>query len=351
MPMKAADFETELGESVQNLRRVLPLMSKERVPTTPANYALWYDYVTRRNDDLCREMEEHLRGGQGISAAVSKELFDKHFGGAEERAETEKLRLALNELVGNVVGQLGGMGVNVSRFSDFLGSTGERLGADINASELRTVVAELINETRVMKERNRDVEASLNAISTEIGELRTEVQRLNRDSTTDALTQIPNRRAFDTGMVTMAGDAQRNAQPLTLAIIDIDNFKAFNDSYGHLVGDQVIRFVARELSGCTKGKDLAARYGGEEFAILLPNTALEGAYALTDGIRKLIEGQSQVEASFGAEVRGVTVSAGVALYRPGETTDSFIARADQCLYASKSRGRNRVTTETGLEVH
>ena len=79
--MKDADFETELGESVQNLKRVLPLMSKQRIPTTPANYALWYDYVTRRNDALCKDMEGHLRSGGTLSPAVSKELFDRHFGG------------------------------------------------------------------------------------------------------------------------------------------------------------------------------------------------------------------------------------------------------------------------------
>ena len=81
--MNLTDFETDLSESVQNLKRVLPLMSKERVPTTPGNYALWYDFVTRRNDALCLEMEQHLRTGNGISPTVSKALFDKHFGGAK----------------------------------------------------------------------------------------------------------------------------------------------------------------------------------------------------------------------------------------------------------------------------
>ena len=349
--MNLTDFETDLSESVQNLKRVLPLMSKERVPTTPGNYALWYDFVTRRNDALCLEMEQHLRTGNGISPQVSKALFDKHFGGGEEREAAEKLRVALHELVGNVVGHLGGLGVNVSKFGEFLDGTGARLGADIDPNELKVVVTELMSETRAMKERSVEIERSLNTISEEIGDLREEVQRLNRDSTTDALTQIPNRRAFDRGMAQMTEEAQRNGQPLCLAIIDIDHFKAFNDTYGHLVGDQVIKYVARELSGCTKGRDLVARYGGEEFAMVLPTTPLDGAYALTDGIRKLIEGQSQVESRFGVDVRGVTVSAGIALYRSGETIDSFISRADQCLYASKTRGRNRVTSETGLEVH
>ncbi len=92
-------------------------------------------------------------------------------------------------------------------------------------------------------------------------------------------------------------------------------------------------------------------FGGEEFALLLPNTRLEGAYALVDGIRALLEVQSRVEPSLGESVSGVTVSAGVAMYVPGESAAALIERADKCLYASKERGRNRVTTETGLAIH
>jgi diguanylate cyclase len=347
--MKLTDFDTDLSESVQNLKRVLPLMSKQRVPTTPGNYALWYDYVTRANDGLCRDLEDLLRTGAPITPDISRELFVRYF--KLEDVQAEELRHAVGELVGNMVEQLGDLGMDINHYQQFLGKAGDQLNDNVSATELRALVHDLVQETRSVKERGALVERSLQSISQELGVLRTEVQRLNRDSMTDALTQIGNRRAFDHGIDTMVKEAQRGGVTLCLVLIDIDHFKKFNDSYGHQVGDKVLQFVARELNACVKGRDLACRYGGEEFALLLPNTRLEGAYALMDGIRALLEVQSRVEPSLGDNVSGVTVSAGVSMYAPGETTAAFIERADKCLYASKERGRNRVTTETGLAIH
>lgn len=347
--MKLDDFNTDLSVSVQNLKRVLPLMSKQRVPTTPGNYALWYEYVTRTNNSLCRDLEDLIRTGAPITPEISRELFVRHFQMPD--AQAEELRHAVGELVGNMVEQLGDLGMDINNYQQFLGKAGDKLTDNVTTAELRALVSDLVQETRNVKERGALVERSLQDISQELGELRSEVQRLNRDSLTDALTQIGNRRAFDNGLDAMMKEAQRSGSALCLVLIDIDHFKKFNDTYGHQVGDKVLQFVARELNACVKGRDLACRFGGEEFALLLPNTRLEGAFALMDGIRALLEVQSKVEPSLGESVSGVTVSAGVSMYAMGETTEAFIERADKCLYASKERGRNRVTTETGLAVH
>ena len=122
-------------------------------------------------------------------------------------------------------------------------------------------MSELTNETRSMKDRSAQIEVALQTVSGEIVDLRSEVQRLNKNSMTDALTQIANRRAFDRNLAAMMEEAQRTSQPLSLVLVDIDRFKAFNDSYGHVAGDQVIRFVAKELSSGTKGRYFVARYG------------------------------------------------------------------------------------------
>ena len=347
--MKLSDFDIDLGESVQTLKRVLPLMSKQRVPTTPGNYALWYEYVARTNDALCRDLEELIRVGAPITPEISRDLFIRYFNSGEREAEA--LRHAVDELVGSMVGQLGDLGVDINHYQQFLGNTGQRLSENVSAVDLRAMVTDLMSETKAVKERGAAVENTLQTISKELGDLRTEVQRLNKDSMTDALTQIGNRRSFDHGLMSMIKEAQRGDQALCLVLIDIDHFKKFNDTYGHVVGDKVLRFVARELSDCVKGRDLACRYGGEEFALLLPNTRLEGAFALMDGIRSLLEMQSKVDPSLGDDISGVTVSAGIAMYAVGEQSETFVKRADQCLYASKERGRNRVTTQTGLAVH
>ena len=116
------------------------------------------------------------------------------------------------------------------------------------------------------------------------------------------------------------------------------------------MGDKVLRFVAQEMEQCVKGRDMLARYGGEEFGVLLPNTPLDGAVMLAESIRAIIEAQ-RVRDEDGQELEKVTISLGVSQYVPNEEIGTFIERADECLYASKENGRNRVTNEEELSKH
>ena len=131
---------------------------------------------------------------------------------------------------------------------------------------------------------------------------------------------------------------------------DIDHFKKFNDTYGHLTGDQVLRLVAMSVKQNVKGQDIAARYGGEEFAIVLPNTVLRSAITVADHIRRAVMTKELMKRSTGEHLGRVTISIGVAALRPGDTPQSLIERADTCLYAAKRCGRNRVICETDPEA-
>src|SRR5207245_4474569 len=130
-------------------------------------------------------------------------------------------------------------------------------------------------------------------------------------------------------------------EALSLMLTDIDQFKRFNDVFGHLTGDQVLRLVAHSVKQNVKGQDIAARYGGEEFAVLLPNTALRQALTVADHIRRAVMTKELMKRSTGEHLGRVTVSVGVAMLKPGDDTDSLIERADACLYAAKRNGRNR----------
>jgi diguanylate cyclase (GGDEF)-like protein len=153
----------------------------------------------------------------------------------------------------------------------------------------------------------------------------------------DSLTGLANHGHFWSSLDLEFHRAIRYQREFSVVMIDVDHFKAFNDRFGHLVGDRVLMQVAELIAERCRATDLAARYGGEEFGILLPETPLEGAASFAEKIRQAIENQS-----FGVD-HSVTVSAGVASYpEDGQTTAEIVKVADQYLYRAKSEGRNRV---------
>jgi diguanylate cyclase len=143
--------------------------------------------------------------------------------------------------------------------------------------------------------------------------------------------------------------AMEKDEPLSVFLIDIDHFKKFNDDYGHQVGDQVLRLVAKVLQEGVREVDLAARYGGEELIAVLPGADLEACTAVAERIRSRIAEAKLTRRATGKEIGSITVSIGVAQFRLAESADNMIERCDRGLYQAKRLGRNRTVTETELE--
>ncbi len=173
-----------------------------------------------------------------------------------------------------------------------------------------------------------------------------EASRLTEYAYRDQLTGIPNRRAFDDTLESEWRRGARNGRPLSLLLFDIDNFKRYNDRFGHQQGDWALRAVAVEIERAARRPgDFAARYGGEEFAIVLSETTAEGAYAAGQTIRRAIRALG-----IAFEDRSLTVSVGCATVIPvdGERSATLIAAADAALYAAKSAGRDRTMASAGI---
>ena len=338
-----SQFDISLEESVHLLKRVLPLMSERQVPTIPQNYAVWFEYVTCHNPQLRDQIDSHISSGLGFTPAVCRDLYETFFLD-RVRAEFDTLRGSMREAVEGVLGQLADLEHGMDDYDEVLKVCEKELGGDLSVEQMKALVVKLIAETHDARAATRHVGSSLFSMSEELTELRVHINQLNRDSRTDALTGIDNRRSFNEVIARMTEDADVSGDPLSLIIVDIDHFKNFNDTHGHVFGDKVIRFVAQEMKQCVKGRDFISRFGGEEFAVLLPSTAVEGACTLAESIRYIIEAQS-IRDGDGVVVDKVTISLGVAQYIVGESHSDFINRADAALYASKSGGRNRVTSD------
>ncbi|MBM3262849.1 MAG: diguanylate cyclase [candidate division Zixibacteria bacterium] len=171
-------------------------------------------------------------------------------------------------------------------------------------------------------------------------------RRAQRLAITDGLTGIYNRRYFEERLEEETRRARRYGRPMSLLMFDIDFFKNYNDTCGHLKGDEVLRKIALTLQRYSRETDIAARYGGEEFVMILPETDGQNASRLADRIRMSIaetpfEGESQIPSG------KVTVSVGVSCLLAGEEGYDALERADRALYMSKQNGKNRVTAYPG----
>jgi diguanylate cyclase (GGDEF)-like protein/PAS domain S-box-containing protein len=166
---------------------------------------------------------------------------------------------------------------------------------------------------------------------------------LEQLATRDGLTGLANRRCFDDTLHAEWSRALRQRQPLSLLMVDVDNFKAYNDANGHLGGDECLKRIATAVSSEMRANDLVARYGGEEFAVILPNQSLKGAASVAERIRTRVE-QLQVPNRL-AIGQQVTVSIGAATALPSIDTSAsdLVATADAALYRAKHMGRNRIS--------
>lgn len=232
-------------------------------------------------------------------------------------------------------------------FGVFLEVELEALRQADTAQDLDGLRQMLCKEVEKLLQRHRSLATKLDRsysylqiIETDSQLLTDELTRVHLLSLTDELTGLPNRRAFTRRLEDEVARVQRYGYPLSLALIDLDSFKAINDEYGHPAGDEVLRSFATNILSMFRHHDMVSRYGGEEFAVLLPNTDVEGAMR---ALRKVQKRANETTYHFnGTTMPLPTFSAGLALYKPGETPGNLIERADNALYRAKRLGRNRI---------
>ena len=221
------------------------------------------------------------------------------------------------------------------------------IGTTVSYEELRTAAMAQLADLSMSAELDLAA-ASRKAEKAEarIETLSSEKRVLAKDVITDELTQLANRKAFNDEIEGAVADSTQSGRPLGLIMLDLDHFKQFNDKYGHLFGDEVLKVVGRSLAKAGSESRLVARYGGEEFAVVCRNAALDDLTAAAEIIRKDI---ANIELSYGTKIIQITASLGVAVVDPAKEemgVDELIDQADQCLLSAKRAGRNCVISTT-----
>ncbi|UPJ53619.1 GGDEF domain-containing protein [Bradyrhizobium sp. 200] len=320
-----------------------------RQTAVPRNYEIWYVYATGYNAPLNKIINETLARNGRLSESDLEQIYETYLSHIKTSDRIDKVGARVIGEIDDVMALItDALGMSQS-YDAKLSGANEKLRSAKSGEQIKAVVDGLVKSTREMQETNKALESRLSLSKTEISNLQHSLEAIRAESLTDPLTGLGNRKYFDRSIEMAVQTALANGEPLSLLMFDIDHFKSFNDSYGHLTGDQVLRLVAMSLKQTIKGQDITARYGGEEFAVVLPNTGLRQALTVADHIRRAVMAKELKKKSTGEILGRVTISVGVSMLKPDDDTDSLIERADACLYVAKRNGRNRVICEVDPE--
>ena len=320
-----------------------------RQSAVPRNYEIWYVYATGYNSPLNKIINETLARNGKLTEADLEQIYETYLSQIKTTDRIDKVGSRVIGEIDDVMTLISdALGMSANYDASLSGAT-QKLSAANKPDQVKAIVESLVKSTREMRDTNKALEDRLSLSKTEISNLQQSLEAIRAESLTDPLTGLGNRKYFDRSIDMAVANALASGEPLSLLMFDIDHFKSFNDSYGHLTGDQVLRLVGMSLKQTIKGQDITARYGGEEFAVVLPNTALRQALTVADHIRRAVMARELKKKSTGEILGRVTISVGVSMLKPGDDTDSLIERADGCLYAAKRNGRNRVICEVDPE--
>ena len=344
--MYAARHENDPPSHTSLFADIGAMLVANGLDPSPPHYELLHRYFTAGDAQLVTAVDDAIRQHGALTPAMAATIA------AQRR--TELSATELGRMADEAQRRLGSLATIVDRSGQDARDYGDALARNADTLESgprsETLVA-LMTLTRAMIDKTRSAREELQRTAGEISALRENLAEARKTAETDALTGLPNRRALDLKMRTAFDSAREQGKPLSVAICDIDAFKAVNDLHGHHLGDKVLRFIAGSLSRHVSDQLYVARYGGEEFVMLFEDMPAEAAAAMIDRIRSEIAAREFKVAETGRPIGRLTFSAGVAEMIGRKSPAATLKSADTALYRAKNEGRNRVCIATSAKDH
>jgi diguanylate cyclase len=338
------DMDVEYATSVAD--RAIRSMSQQSVPVTPGNFSVWFDYAMGTSPALRKTIDILIGNKRKFDASINRELyatFVKPNSGADAEADfPDQLQSVISSAREFLATAISDNRTQIEALDEVTSQVAAN-------SDPRPIIEKLVAELARANARATALETNFLETTQELDKIRDSLKAAEERSNTDALTGLANRRSMDEFFRSAQIAAMEKDASLSILMIDIDHFKKFNDTYGHQVGDQVLRLVAKVLQDIVGEVGLAARYGGEELIAVLPGLDLAACSEIAERIRLRISEARLTRRTTGQAISSVTVSIGVAQFRLAESAEAMIERCDRGLYEAKRLGRNRTITENDIE--
>lgn len=324
--------------------RVLEELEAAGFHADPIHFTLFYEWLGQLDPSMAEEIETALHT-QTYDEHTAHQLF-RHLWSEmiSDTLESRQFSEAIQALMQFIETWMQQSQQKARQLNQQVNALSLDTPPETLLAQLKTEILPTLND---YQRNNEALHEQIQSSSQEIKTLRKKLDEANSMAKTDELTSLPNRRGFRETMQRLIQNAIDTESSFALLVLDIDHFKQINDEHGHLVGDAILRYLAKLLHHQTKGQDHIARIGGEEFVVMLPDTLYSSALSVADSIRKQVAARSLQMRKNHHPIR-LTISIGVAMFQLNEQFEDLFERADQSLYLAKNSGRNRVRGETDL---
>lgn len=321
----------------------LRLIGQFKTPPTPNVYGVWFRYVEGRDQELVNFLSPAVSEARPVSVAMIESIHSQCCEPFDEtNADIGESLVAELGHFQRLVSQQQAAG---SKFEGTIDSASELLNTDEPSDQNSAACIAVINAgAKMMKDQLRDASEKLEAAQEKINKLQRELALSQRSMMTDHLTGIGNRRYFDSQVKQTLRNFEHCSGCVYLILLDVDHFKTINDSFGHDAGDQVIRFIASEISSRHPNVSLS-RLGGDEFAVILQTATAEEAWQFADNLRAFFAAQKLKVLPAGNVLGSIRFSLGLARLQAVDDEQTWYKRADNLLYRAKGMGRDQVAIE------
>jgi diguanylate cyclase len=337
------DYTFKIAEETLDRIKALGL------PADPAGFELWYTYVTGANEPLNRCINAAIEERGTLSIEECEKIQEAFAPHSRMSSAVGHVSTKVSAEIDHIVEMLSELILSTAQGRQDCIKASRKLENEADRDTICAISDTLIESLRVIELQHAALEQQLIASKAEVEAANHALAMVTAQANMDSVTGLANRRGFDAALQRAAERTGTDgAAPFCLLMIDIDHFKLFNDRLGHLMGDTVLRLISAMLRQSVKADDFVARYGGEEFAIILPDADFQGAVAIAEQIRLKIMSRELKKRSTGEALGKITVSIGIAAFRPGDRARSVVERADAQLYDAKHSGRNCTRCEPAV---